>query len=639
MKRFVLFVFALSIFLPSFVFAQDDAKSFYFENYDVDITINENSSMQVVEKTVINFQGSYSYISREIPEQGEMKIENIEVYDEANRRLQDKEISIEDTGYSQIITVNFHAQNETKTWLIKYKVKNAINFFSDYDELYWNVLPDDRPVNVNEVQAIVHLPQPVADTSAFQQQIYSDTYGGTNTLANYSVIDKQTLGFYGLNIPAYYNFTIVAGWPKGIISQPAKFSVTANETADIWVDGHDTFFQTPYDFWIGSDEIMSPGEHQITLKKIGYENYNQKINIFDKQADSLSITLTEKLWHKVAVGILVGLVVLYILSPLFLFCWLLRKWSKTGRDPQGKGTIIPQYEPYQNDPPGVMGTLLDEKADLLDITSSLVDLAVRGYVKIIETEKNKYSLKSLKEGDKRILPYERHLLEYIFNDKKEVAMSDLSQKFYVHIKSIRDEMYQEVLNKNYFERSPQKVRKKYYVWGTISLILGAAGFFMLFLGIPLIVIGIILLIFAGRMPKRTVQGVEALEWALGFKMFLYHAERYRVAKMTPAYFEKCLPYAMVFKVEKEWAEHFKDIYKQPPSWYQGYYSGNLAMWSVVGFTSSLSNSFTPVLKNTLTSMPSSRSGSHWGGAAGGFSGFSGGGFSGGGFGGGGFHAG
>jgi uncharacterized membrane protein YgcG len=589
----------------------------------------------------LNFKGSFSFITREIPEQGEMQIENIEVYDaDTNRQLLGDEIEVEDTGYGRVITVHFQAKNETKTWLIKYRVRNVVNFFYDYDELYWNVLPDDREVKVNEVQAIIHLPRPVYNISSFQQQIYTDTYGGTNTSSNYLVIDKQTLGFYGLNISPYYNFTIVAGWPKGIVEQPAKFKVEANETSDIYVDGKDTYFQTPYEFWIGEGEIMSPGEHEIVLKKFGYEDYIQKIIVLDKQSGSINANLTEKLWSKIATGILIGLLILYILSPLFLFLLLLRKWFRTGRDPKGKGTIIPQYDPYNNDPPGVMGTLLDEKADLIDITSSLVDLAVRGYVKIIEKDNKKYSLKSLKEGDSKMLSYERHLLEYIFQEKKEVEMSDLSQKFYVHIKGIKDEMYQEALNKSYFERNPQKVRKKYYIWGTAALIFGMAGMFAAFLGIPLIIIGIILLVFANKMPKRTVEGVEAREWALGFKMFLYHAERYRVAKMTPEYFEKCLPYAMVFKVEKEWAEQFKDIYKQAPSWYEGPHTSGLGTWSVMAFTSSLSSSFTPALKTTLTSMPrSSSSGGHWGGAAGGFSGFSGGGFSGGGFGGGGFRAG
>lgn len=633
-KLFIALIFALLCFIPGKFFAATETKDYYFSSFNVNLIVNENSAVMVEEYETLSFQGSFSYITREIPYQGEMQIENIQVFDETDKhQLFGKEIEISDTGYSKQITLHFNVENAEKTWLIKYKVKNIINSFSDYNELYWNVLPDDRTVAVDKVKATVILPKAVSDTSLFQQTIYSGDYGSTDQLTTYHVADNKTLVFDGINIGAYQNFTIVAGWPLGIVSMPAKYTISANKTADIIVDNKITGWQTPYSFWIGSDEIMTPGEHEVTLQKFGFHDVVRKINVQADTNGAWQGELVETLWYiilKIIIYILLGL---YIASPLMIFIWLLLKWFKTGRDPKGRGTIIPQYEPYQNDPPGLMGTLMDEKADLIDITSSLVDLAVRGYIKIIEKEEKKYTLKKLKNSDAKLLTYETSLLLYIFADKQEIAMADLSQKFYIHIKTIRDQMYEQLLQKKYFERNPNKIRNKYYAWAAACLIFGAAGIFVFFLGIPLLLIGIILLIFAGRMPKRTPQGVEAKEWALGFKMFLFHAERYRIAKMTPEYFERCLPYAMVFKVENEWAKHFANIYKQPPSWYQGPATNNLAAWSLIGFTSSLSHSFAPILKTTLTSMPRSS------GAAGGHSGFGGGGFSGGGFGGGGFRAG
>ena len=38
---------------------------------------------------------------------------------------------------------------------------------------------------------------------------------------------------------------------------------------------------------------------------------------------------------------------------------------------------------------------------------------------------------------------------------------------------------------------------------------------------------------------------------------------------TPEMFEKYLPFAMAFGVERKWARAFQDIYRQPPSWYVG----------------------------------------------------------------------
>jgi uncharacterized membrane protein len=133
--------------------------------------------------------------------------------------------------------------------------------------------------------------------------------------------------------------------------------------------------------------------------------------------------------------------------------------------------------------------------------------------------------------------------------------------------------------------------------------------------------------FAILMGHRTKKGVEIKEKLLGLKMYLESAEKDRIKfhnapEKNPQRFEKFLPYAMVFGVEKEWAEQFKDIYKEQPEWYEGV--GGQTFNSVV-LANSL-NSFSRTASGSMISAPSS--------AGSGGSGFSGGG-SGGGFGGGG----
>ncbi|NIP92549.1 MAG: DUF2207 domain-containing protein, partial [Akkermansiaceae bacterium] len=65
-----------------------------------------------------------------------------------------------------------------------------------------------------------------------------------------------------------------------------------------------------------------------------------------------------------------------------------RAWSRHGRDPEQR-SIAPAYEPPEGMTPAEMGTLIDNRPDSRDIISTLVDLAVRGYVKIEETEEEK----------------------------------------------------------------------------------------------------------------------------------------------------------------------------------------------------------------------------------------------------------
>ena len=150
-----------------------------------------------------------------------------------------------------------------------------------------------------------------------------------------------------------------------------------------------------------------------------------------------------------------------------------------------------------------------------------------------------------------------------------------------------------------------------------------------YLGASLVVSGIIMLIFSHFMSKKTIKGIRILEKILGFKEFLKVTEKERLKfhnppSMVPELFEKFLAYAMVLGVEKEWAENFRDIYKQAPSWYEGY---GPQTWSSIYLASSMST-FSNRASTVFASQPKST-------AAGGGSGFSGGGSGGGGGGGGG----
>ena len=60
-------------------------------------------------------------------------------------------------------------------------------------------------------------------------------------------------------------------------------------------------------------------------------------------------------------------------------------WWYKGRDPDPGRSVAPMYEPPPGMSPAEAGALLDDTVHPRDITSTIVDLAVRGYVKIEET--------------------------------------------------------------------------------------------------------------------------------------------------------------------------------------------------------------------------------------------------------------
>lgn len=319
-----------------------------------------------------------------------------------------------------------------------------------------------------------------------------------------------------------------------------------------------------------------------------------------------------------------------LLGFVGLFLW----WLRHGRDPKSKAVTIAQYEPPDSASPGEVGVLIDERADMKDVSASIVNLAVNGYLIIHETQEKKllstsaaYTFeRTAKPVPEKFPAHESALLDGLFASGTNVALKDLRTKFLTTLKDVKAKLYTEVTeDRGYFAGNPERVRLRYLGFGIALLVVFAIvpGMFIFTWGIA--AIGAMLVAFSWALPRRTPAGVEANWHARGFKLFLETAEKYRLKwQEKENIFEQYLPYAMVFGVADKWAKAFSDlgIAQQQPSWYDG---GSFNTFSTIALWSSL-NSATNSIATSLAARP--------GGAAGGGSGFSGG-FSGGGFGGGG----
>lgn len=326
----------------------------------------------------------------------------------------------------------------------------------------------------------------------------------------------------------------------------------------------------------------------------------------------------------------------WILALPFVVIFLMyRLWLKKGKDPIGRQTIVAQYEQPDNLSPALVGTLVDEQADNVDISAELIHLAVNGYLKIEKELKSgllkSYDYKFTLTKPSGTLPfkYQRDLLDRMFGSKKEVKLSDLKNEFYKDLAKIKKEIYEQVVANEYFPENPNKVRGMYLVIGVFIVILSwfMGPIFDWFGVASFVASGLVVLVFSFIMPKKTKKGVRALEHIKGFKEYLNVAEKDRLdfhnaPEKDPATFEKFLPFAMALKVEENWAKQFDDIYKQQPEWYR---DPGTSAFIATDLTRSLA-SFSSKANSSLASTPSS--------AASGGSGFSGGGV-GGGFGGGG----
>ena len=328
---------------------------------------------------------------------------------------------------------------------------------------------------------------------------------------------------------------------------------------------------------------------------------------------------------------------LWLLLPIFTFGLLWRQWRAHGRDPGAADALPVRYEPPAGLTPAEVGTVVDESADTLDLTATILDLAVRGLLRIEEIEgsgflflsSRDYRLHRTGTSDAGLKEHERLLLAAVFASGPSVLLSDLKNKFYESIPGIKRALYKELSGEAaYFPTSPDRVRNNYRLAGIAVAALGFvalwAGQSPLAIGCP-IAAGAIAMAFSGAMPRRTQKGRRACDDILGFREFVKRVDQDRLERTggkTADRFEKILPYAVVLGVADHWATVFADIYLQPPSWYHSdrYGSGFRAQDFVSDVGSSLSS-----IGGTLTSQPGSGSSGFSGGSSGGGGGGGGGG--------------
>lgn len=337
-----------------------------------------------------------------------------------------------------------------------------------------------------------------------------------------------------------------------------------------------------------------------------------------------------------------------VFLPLFTLAGMFALWHTVGRDPDPGVSVAPQYEPPKGMCPAEAGTLLDDTIHPRDITSTIVDLAVRGYIRIEEKvdtfllfHHKDYLFTLLKPREQwgpDLTPHERVMLENIFLSGTGTRLSDLKNRFYTVIPIIREDIMSALKNKGIYSLDPESANG-YSIVAAVAiaiLVIGVQvmGWINLFNSIPLVigsvlVTAVIWWLFARQMTAKTLTGARITIAVLGFQEFMNRVDADRIKRMPPDTFEKFLPYAMALGVEHQWAQAFDGIIKDPPTWYvsPNGYTG----FSPLFFSSSM-HSMASDMHQVFTSAP--RASSDGSGFSSG-GGFSGGGFSGGGFGGGG----
>ena len=302
---------------------------------------------------------------------------------------------------------------------------------------------------------------------------------------------------------------------------------------------------------------------------------------YDRQAeyDSSTRPLLNLLFGALGLALIIG-------GPLGVYAL----WRARGRDPEVGP--VPEYlsAPPSDLPPAVVGTLVDEQADLQDVMSTLVDLARRGYLIMEEEQKQglftKTTAFTFERTDKPtddLRPYEKLMLDRIFSGQSRREMSALKEKFYTTIPRIQSELYKEVVREGFFSAEPENVRMAWaFAGGALIFLAVVVGFFALptansiaealtMLPIGIGVTGVALTLAASSMPAKTRKGAEQAALWRAFRTYLQRIEQYTDLKEATDQFDRYLPYAIAFGMERSWISTFSRVPTTPmPMWYYPY---------------------------------------------------------------------
>ncbi|MDG4950082.1 DUF2207 domain-containing protein [Weeksellaceae bacterium KMM 9724] len=522
---------------------------------------------------------------------------------------------------------NSFIPNGEHSYTIVYRAENTLGFFSDFDELYWNVNGFGWDFAINEVSANVYLPN---NAEPIQVKCYTGRAGSTASNCTSTQKDDH-VHISSTQIGKNQNLTIAVGFEKGIVNEPPP--------------------PPPPSF---------------------LETY--------------------------------GLFILALLFFLGLGAYYLITWQKHGIDPP-KPTVYPLFEAPENLSPASVGILHKENywSDL--ITSSIVSLATKGYLKI-EENTNKalfglvtsrtFNLLKLKEPNDS-LPLEE--LEIMNNLFATSSYKTLNGTYDSELKKVVDK-YQSSINKKHKKLINEGNNYKFVILPAILIIIfmaigiflgfktnsldiqqfiyGAISIFpFIFIGfiftsrlwslkwIFIIVCVVAVGLFIVYMMKNPLTKDNLNLYSLfgfltfgaislgayiklikrpseeklriqslieGFKMYLTTAEtkqlqHFNPPEVTPEVFEKFLPYAIALEADDVWGYKFQEFLDKSAldktAYQAGWYSGS--SFNALKFGHSLNSNLSNSLSASSTPPSSSSSGSGGGGFSGGGGGGGGGG--------------
>jgi hypothetical protein len=542
------------------------------------ITINPNSALAIQEHIEVDFGNLSKHgIFRTIPiryryDQDHDRYYNLSVVSVTNGQTP-VAYTTSQQGPDEVIKIGDPNRliSGANTYVISYTVAGAMNAFAEHDELFWNVDGALWPVPKQSVSATVVFPPGAFQAAACYQGPTGSRepcqYGNTNQSVNFSSTRTLASG---------EQMSVVTGLNKGAVSVPPPL-----------LEGRQRSF--PQD-------------------------------AFDVNPLTLGLSLLVLIG---GIGLIARFWWMHGRDRAYLTQYYLTNDPRDhAESPFQHEPVVVEFEPPQNLRPAQLGLILDESADTKDVTATIVDLAVRGVLTITEVPGQKDWMLTWKTNDvSNLLGFEKTLLDGLFAGREQVKVSELKGKFQLTLRAAESQMYSDAMERKLFRVRPDLIRGAAIGVAVLDILLGGALTFALgvtfgggLIGVAVIVVGIVLLVFHRALSTRTAPGRDLMQHALGFRLYMNTAEKYRQQFAEKAeIFTQLLPYAIVFGVVARWAKAFEGI---DTSKTNGWYVGNAPFQAAV-LSSNLESMNSSISAAISASPPSSGSSSGFGGGSGG----------------------
>ncbi len=595
----------------------------HIESFESIVDVNADGSIDVTETIVYDFGAQQRHgIRRDIPVRFEWTgdppddapagatYDRVTPIDDISVGSPDgAPTDVERSDDSGIVSLRIGDPDRTisgrHTYVIRYRLGGVLSGFDEHDELYLNITGNGWDVAIDSSRAEIRVDGGAElDAVCFAGPVQS------SLSCDSAETGPGTASFSQGQLSAGSGLTVVVGIPKGVVAEPESILEERWSVAT-------AFSLTPLTAALSA--LMLFG----TLGAVAGMGWRHG---------------RDRRWSGGATDAAFGNVS-----------------GQEEKVPLGHASQDPvEFVPPEGIRPGHMGTLWDEQANHLDVSAMIVDLAVRGWMRIDElpaaessfpwfgSHGSDYQLVRLVDprtpiGADSLSNAEVILMDGLFRDGSPQKLSSLKTKFAERLGLVQGALYDDVVTLGWFPARPDRVRARWITIGIVATIVGAGIAYLAvrythlgLVALPLPLAGLALIATSSRFPSRTGRGTAMLGRVRGFRE-LFEAgegERQRFAEQKHL-FARYLPYAIVFGMADKWAETFAALGLTPEEmglgvWYTSPYGYDPIRfgWAMGSFTTASAGSM-------AAAAPSSA-----GGASSGGSGFSGG-FSGGGFGGGG----